>query len=366
MESEETPLARYTPPPEPPRSRAGFLEQLWASFGGALLLFLCAGWCLGGAPSFGLLERMDKAAGEYYKSTMMQATTAYALSAAVNGAVSVVKESEVAIKPIGMGMSFKYGQILDPIDDAIEQLSSLLSYVIVGLTTLRVVHWILTDVGMGWVGWLLVIAGVLTLVPDLGASKMAGRISGAVERVQLWVLRVAVLLLGARLMLPTAALISEDLDEKFFQPKYEAAMAPLRDLEKMEAQARARHMPTLSIDDGDTSWVRYPKRLFQKLVVEPWNYLKFRMTSTYRMWSTVWSRRGEFIQSLVDMSTLYATSFLLNVLLLPTLLLLGFNQLVNTLFDLNNAGLRDLAENIQQTVNAATRADRRKGGEETA
>jgi len=57
---------------------------------------------------------------------LKRALATYAVARTINGVVSVVQETGVAVQPGGFGMTFAPGQLLDPINDLVEQVSSVM------------------------------------------------------------------------------------------------------------------------------------------------------------------------------------------------------------------------------------------------
>ena len=79
------------------------------------------------------LPVIDSKAENYFADAIKKATIAYATTRGVNAVVSVLKESEIGMTPAGVGVNIAAGQILDPLDDMTERLSSVLVFAIVSL-----------------------------------------------------------------------------------------------------------------------------------------------------------------------------------------------------------------------------------------
>ncbi len=88
-------------------------QRLW-SYGILLLLFLMA--CLP------MTSLVNPQLNEMLKVTL----TVYALARGLNALISVVQGTELAIEPMGVGVTLTPGQILDPLNDLIEQVSLIL------------------------------------------------------------------------------------------------------------------------------------------------------------------------------------------------------------------------------------------------
>lgn len=58
-------------------------------------------------------------------SNLKQALAVLALARTFNGVISVAQGTEVAIQPVGVGVTLTLGEVLDPLNDLVEQFSTL-------------------------------------------------------------------------------------------------------------------------------------------------------------------------------------------------------------------------------------------------
>ena len=70
---------------------------------------------------------LDEKGDEYFKTATKEAIAVYAVARLTNALVSVAKETEMEISPFGVGVTVHIGQVLDPLDDATERLSAVLT-----------------------------------------------------------------------------------------------------------------------------------------------------------------------------------------------------------------------------------------------
>jgi len=63
------------------------------------------------------LGSLDEAGVVHTEKGLSRALVTYGISRGLNGVISVVQGTEVAIEPVGVGMTFTPGQILDPVND---------------------------------------------------------------------------------------------------------------------------------------------------------------------------------------------------------------------------------------------------------
>lgn len=72
------------------------------------------------------LKPLDRGAEAHVKAGLKRALATYAVARTINGLVSVAQETGVAVQPGGVGMTFAPGQLLDPVNDLVEQVSSVM------------------------------------------------------------------------------------------------------------------------------------------------------------------------------------------------------------------------------------------------
>ncbi len=68
----------------------------------------------------------DNTSSNYADEAFKRALVTFAVARTLNGVISVAQGTEVAVEPGGVGVNFTVGQILDPINDLVEQFSSVM------------------------------------------------------------------------------------------------------------------------------------------------------------------------------------------------------------------------------------------------
>ena len=66
---------------------------------------------------------LDRIGHEQTEAGFKRALLVFAVSRGLNGVISVAQGTEVAVEPVGIGLNFKPGEILDPINDLVERFS---------------------------------------------------------------------------------------------------------------------------------------------------------------------------------------------------------------------------------------------------
>ncbi len=169
----------------------------------ALLVVLAGAW----------LRPLDDAAVPEVDAGLKRALTSFAAARALNAVISVAQGTEVAVQPAGVGVTFTPGQALDPINDLVEQFSSLMLAASVSFGIQRA----LLGVGVHWVVSLLLTVAALGWV----AVRWQGRMPPG------WSTRLLVGLLLLRFAVPVVALASEAGFRAFLAQDYAAGQASI-------------------------------------------------------------------------------------------------------------------------------------------
>ncbi len=169
----------------------------------ALLAVMYTGW-------------LDNSAKDYTEQGLKRVLVTYAVARGLNGLISVAQGTEVSVEPVGIGMTFTPGQILDPVNDLIEQFSWLVlaSGVSLGIQRLLIVM-------TGSTGFTILVS---VMVAGALAACWWEKIPETVSRV---ITRIAVILLVLRLVIPVIALLNQAVYWYFLQPQYESSQTVL-------------------------------------------------------------------------------------------------------------------------------------------
>lgn len=79
------------------------------------------------------VRKIDNMTISYIDSSINKAIIAFTSARGINAIISMLKSSTVNLTPAGVGASISIGQVLDPVDDIIENLSNILLLSIVSL-----------------------------------------------------------------------------------------------------------------------------------------------------------------------------------------------------------------------------------------
>jgi hypothetical protein len=183
------------------------------------------------------LPGMQSSALQQSEEGLKRALTTYAIARGLNAAISVAQGTELVAEPMGFGASIAIGQVLDPINDLVEQFSSLM---------------LLASVAFGLQIFLIKIGGHALVSMALTATLIAyvvmvvwqGRSPG-------WLARLVVILALVRFAVPMTTLASEQVYLAFLQQGYDTAQSGLEgansSLQKAKGQLSEESQP------GDTA-----------------------------------------------------------------------------------------------------------------
>ena len=151
-------------------------------------------------------------AAERVDAGLKRSVISFASARALNGAISVLQGTEVDVHPVGVGVSLSVGEILDPINDLVESLSSvmLMASVAFGIEKL------LLAMGSNWVVSVGVTAVALwwcLLFMRRGAPR--------------WLSRLMLALVFVRFVMPVTMLGSAYVFEQFSARDYQQSQAAL-------------------------------------------------------------------------------------------------------------------------------------------
>jgi hypothetical protein len=185
---------------------------------------------------------MDRRAAEDYEQLFQRAFVTFALARTINGVISVVQGTEVALQPAGIGVTLTPGEILDPVNDLVERFS----WIMMGATISLGVQNVLLDVSAWWIIQGLVTALAAWLLIRLWYPGQGSQLNRILFR------RVLPLLLFIRFAVPVMLIANDMLYQEFLEHRFEQSTEIIteagRELEKIKAESSQESVP--DEDDG--------------------------------------------------------------------------------------------------------------------
>lgn len=159
------------------------------------------------------LRPLDDLAHRHLEAGLARALATYAVARTINGVISVVQETGVSAQPGGVGMTFAPAQFLDPLNDLVEQVSTVMLAVCVSFA----VQLMLFEVG----GSVAVSALMSAALLAWAAMHWRGRAPAP------WATRLVVALVFVRFAVPLAATGSELTYHLTLADQYDSAQQGL-------------------------------------------------------------------------------------------------------------------------------------------
>ena len=251
---------------------------------------------------------IDQKASADYEQLFQRAFVTFALARTINGVISVVQGTEVALQPAGVGVTLTPGEILDPVNDLVERFS----WVMMGATISLGIQNVLLDVSAWWLIQLLMAALAAWLLIRLWyPGESPGKYSLILKRVFL-------MLLFIRFAVPVMLIANDLLYQQFLEQRYQQSTEVItragEELESLSAQADAE-----IADKADSGMLESISRA--------WNNTVDSVDMSARL-DRMQARAGEVIEHLIELSVV----FVLQTGLLPVAFLWLFLQVIKRLF----------------------------------
>lgn len=183
--------------------------------------------------------QLDEIGERYTEQGLKRALITYGIARGLNGVISVAQGTEVAVEPVGVGLTFAPGQILDPVNDLVERFSWIVMASGASLGIQRIL------IQMTAWPWFSVLVSVMLLVAL--AYLWRGPQSGATARSIIY--RLALVLLVFRIAIPTIAVINEGIYTAFLQPQYEASQLALQQTAEDIQELNETSRPPVNSED---------------------------------------------------------------------------------------------------------------------
>jgi hypothetical protein len=177
---------------------------------------------------------VDESAGSVADKAFKRALVTFALARTLNGVISLAQGTELALEPGGVGVNLGVGEILDPVNDLVEQFSSvmLIAASSLGLQTvlLRITTW------WGFTA-LLTVAGIAVLLVLWWPKPLQNRWLNLATRI----LMVTLVL---RFIVPALVIGTNIVASQFLEPEQQVSTAAL--------EATSAEIEALSDDSSAT------------------------------------------------------------------------------------------------------------------
>ena len=276
----------------------------------ALLLLLLA---------LSTITSVDRYAEREYEALFQRAFITFALARTLNGLISAVQGTELALQPAGVGVTLTPGEVLDPVNDLVERFS----WIMLGATISLGIQQVLLDVGQWWGLRVLVAAlGLAWLWLRLRRAAAAGdeEAVGGAAGFERTLFQVFVVVLFLRFAVPLAVIANEALYHLFLEGRYQQSQQVIESAGADLEQASAQTPDAAAEADAEAPGLM---ESLGRSLSGTRNALDFRQRL-----ENIRERAGEVIEHLIQLSVV----FVLQTALLPIVFLWIFLQLARQLF----------------------------------
>lgn len=258
------------------------------------------------------LTPVDRLAEAEYDALFQRALISFALARTLNGVISAVQGTELALQPAGVGVTLTPGQVLDPINDLIERFS----WIMLGATLSLGVQQVLLDVGQWWgVKILLAFLGLLWLWVRLRISARQHPQSVSSEQ---FLFRVFIIVIFVRFAVPVAMIANEGLYRLFLEARYVESTQAIETAGSEIQEANANEEGA-EVEEVESSMLDSLGRMLESTR----NSMDFKQKLAY-----IGERASDLIEHLIQLGVV----FILQTGILPIAFLWIFLQIFKQLF----------------------------------
>ena len=193
---------------------------------------------------FSVSKLFDGYGEQYTEEGFQRSLVAFAIAKTLNGAISVVQGTEVAVEPAGIGLILTPGQILDPVNDLIERFS----WVMLICTTSLGIQSILLKIFSSFYFSIIVAASLFLMLAFLWKYY---KTSTSLRNI---LYRAMVFLVILRFFIPIMAITSDGLYKAFLESTY---IESKQQLEKSNATIASisKDNQKINNEEKDISWL---------------------------------------------------------------------------------------------------------------
>ena len=251
---------------------------------------------------------VDQRASAEYDQLFQRAFITFALARTINGVISAVQGTEVALQPAGVGVTLTPGEILDPVNDLIERFS----WIMMGATVSLGIQSVLLDISAWWPVQALLLIFIAWIALRLWQPGQDKPISGVFLR------RVLLVLLFIRFAVPLMLIANDLMYQQFLESRYLQSSQIIttagEDLERLSVAARED-----AVETGEPGWL--------DSITQAWNDTFESLDMSGKL-DRMQTRAGEVVEHLVQLSVI----FILQTGLLPIAFLWIILQFFKRLF----------------------------------
>lgn len=164
-----------------------------------------------------VIKKIDEKSSRYLDDAFKRAIYTYAIVRGINGVISVIQNTHIAVSPAGLGVNVAVGEILDPVNDLIERFS----WVMLVSTTSLGIQKICMKIG-AWLGLnILLSAAMLMICIGIWVPE------NFIINFKSWGYKLIIIAVMIRFCIPAVSMASDKLYDLFLKDSYEEATQSL-------------------------------------------------------------------------------------------------------------------------------------------
>lgn len=197
-------------------------KKLWISLAVVLIGVLAYTSTLENLLRHTPVHDLDRKGDRYYEASISRAIYTFAVVRGLNGVISVIQGTAVAVSPAGVGLNLAVGEILDPVNDLVERFS----WVMLISTSSLGIQKILMEMG-AWFGFTVLLSlSMLLILVGIWTPR------GIPINFFAFGYKMILISIIIRFCIPAVALVSETLYDLFLAERYARSITSLEKVDK--------------------------------------------------------------------------------------------------------------------------------------
>ena len=173
------------------------------------------------AVTYNYTGTIDTIGQQHINNSFNVASTTFVAARALNAVISVVQGTELAMVPVGVGMTLTPGQILDPVNDLVEQFS----WVMLASTTAIGIEKVAMAISV-WPVSKAIYSGFLVLtILFIWSGKVP-------IKYRVFWLKASVIVVFLRFSIPVVFIMNAQVYERFLGPQYNQSILVIKQTQK--------------------------------------------------------------------------------------------------------------------------------------
>jgi len=286
---------------------------------------------------------LDQKGDKYFDEAIKKAAVTYGVVRLTNALVSVAKETEVEVL-VGLGITIPVGQLLDPIDDATERLSSVLTVSIAMLGVMKVAKELLSFYAFKLLSYLLPL-----LIPGIWIRSLTNFSRN--------LLGLIVLIFLLRLSLPLCGVVNDFIYRDFFEPQIKSSLQTFSIVNEhknrllIDVWVAQDSLPegvegdfSLDVQEDSGGFLSSLKGYFSKILsylenAKSWIGSAFELLDEKKkellaLFKSLWEYKDELVGAITSLIVVYISLVAIQVLLIPLAVVWFLKQLASSLLRL--------------------------------